>query len=234
MTRSGKRILAVFGSLLALVATGSLLAGTALFFVHVIHRGENGFFTTPSAYISAGTHALTSAEATLGAIPGEWVPSNWLSTVQVSVSPTGNTPVFVGIGPESQVDSYLEGVAVAEITKIESDTHYLTNAAIQREISPAPPSEQTFWATSAEGHGSQTVVWDLEPGQWKVVIMNADASRDISVEMFTGARTAWSSVSIIALSAGGLVLAAGAGLALLGAFRRPTGSRLIVTPPPKP
>ena len=133
--------------------------------------------------------------------------------------------MFVGIGPESDVDSYLEGVGVAEITEIELDTHYLTNAAIQREITPAPPSEQTFWVAAAEGHGAQSVVWDLEPGQWKVVIMNADATPDVAVEVFAGARTAWFTFSIIALLAGGLGLAAGAGLAFVGAFGRSTGSR---------
>lgn len=221
MTSTGKRLLAVIGGLLGLLATGSLIAGAALLSVYVTDRNDDGFFTSSSAEISTETYALTSAEIALGAMPGEWMPSSWLTTVQVSVSPTGNSPVFVGIGPESQVDSYLEGVAVAEITETESNPSDLATSATAGEISPAPPSEQTFWATSAEGNGSQSLVWDLEPGQWTVVIMNADASPAVAVDVSTGARTPWFSVSVIALLLGGLVLAAAGGLMLVLAFRRP-------------
>lgn len=221
MTSTSKRLLAIFRSLLGLLAAGSLIAGAALLSAYVADRNEDGFFTTSSAEISTETYALTSSEIALGAMPGEWVPSSWLSTVQVNASPIGDSPVFVGIGPESQVESYLKSVATTDITEIESDPSDVANPANEGQISPAPPSEQTFWATSSEGTGSQSVVWDLEPGQWTVVIMNADADPSVAVEASAGARTAWFSVSIIALLAGGLVLAAVSGLMLLLAFRRP-------------
>jgi hypothetical protein len=45
---------------------------------------------------------------------------------------------------------------------------------------PGLPSEQDFWAASAEGTGRQSVLWDVEEGQWTVLIMNADATPRMS------------------------------------------------------
>jgi hypothetical protein len=44
------------------------------------------------------------------------------------------------------------------------------------EQRPAAPAVQAFWVAAAEGAGRQTVSWQVDGGEWAVVVMNADAS----------------------------------------------------------
>ncbi len=53
---------------------------------------------------------------------------------------------------------------------------------------PAPPADQDFWAASAHGPGTQTVAWDLDDGDWSIVVMNADGSRGIDTNISAGAK----------------------------------------------
>ena len=46
-------------------------------------------------------------------------------------------------------------------------------AAIARSRRPA---EQDIWAAPPHGDGRQTLTWDVEDGDWSVVVMNADGS----------------------------------------------------------
>ncbi|MDQ3949286.1 MAG: hypothetical protein M3282_02985 [Gemmatimonadota bacterium] len=74
----------------------------------------------------------------------------------------------------------------------------------------APPSDETFWARSVAGAGTQTLDANLKDGDWRVVVMNNDAARNVLSEISVGAELeAMFWVGIALLVAGGL-LAAGA------------------------
>ena len=84
----------------------------------------------------------------------------------------------------------------------------------------SPPSAQTFWAESASGSGEQTVEWDPQDGRWRVVVMNADASRGVSSEISIGAEldsVLWIGIGLLGL---GVLFAAASALAITGAVRR--------------
>ena len=55
--------------------------------------------------------------------------------------------------------------------------------------------------------GTQTLEWELEQGDWTVVIMNADASAPVAATMSVGARFGILTPIVIGLTAGGVVLA---------------------------
>jgi len=202
---SKKTGLGVLGSLLALLATGLLIGAGALLWFSGTHRTADGFYTTATVETSTDTYALTSTQLDLGAIRNDWLPADWLATIQVNATPTGDVPVFIGIGPESELRAYLDGVAHAEVTRI-SDRE-VTYQAREGEAPPALPSEQEFWAASTEGIGSQSLIWDIEPGQWTMLIMNADAAPDVSVALSAGARTPWLMIVTVGLLIAGLVCA---------------------------
>jgi hypothetical protein len=86
-----------------------------------------------------------------------------------------------------------------------------------REPGGAPsgaPGTQTFWAASSSGVGEQTLEWDPEDGDWRAVVMNEDASRDVAADMSIGAEldsVLWIGIGLLVL---GALLAAGAALAI--------------------
>jgi hypothetical protein len=127
------------------------------------------------------------------------------------------------------VADYLEGVSHDEITRIsDDDVTYLRH---EGDDVPALPSDQELWVTSSEGSGSQSLVWDIEPGQWTVLVMNADASPDVEVDVSAGARTPWLTVAIAILLVGGLLCAAVGSVMLVFAFKRPTTGHVDGTVP---
>ena len=136
----------------------------------------------------------------------------------------GGRPVFVGIGPEREVDAYLRGVAHAEVDDLFDPPGY----RIRRGGAPRrPPSAERFWVASTDGSGRQAVSWEVEGGQWTIVAMNADATRGVVLDADVGAKVGWFlGVGIGLVVVGVLLLAAGVAL-IVGAARRPRG-------PPRP
>jgi hypothetical protein len=219
-----KTVLGVFGSLFALAAIGLLVAGSVVIWTTGTHRTAEGFITTSTGDMSTDSYALTSTQLDLGAIRNDWLPASWLATIQVTASPRGDLPVFVGIGPADNVADYLDDVAHDEITRIsDGDVTYLRH---EGSAMPDLPSDQELWVASSEGLGPQTLVWDIEPGQWTVLIMNADATPDVAVDVSAGARTPWLAFAIVMLLIGGVFCAAVGAVMLVFAFRRPA----IVSP----
>ena len=121
---------------------------------------------------------------------------------------------------------------------------YRTDAGEQR---PAAPGTQPFWVAAAEGTGRQTVSWEVDDGEWAVVVMNADGSRAVSADVEVGISSGWLLPIGAGLVAGGL-LVTGVAVALLvfgardggrpgtvvGAEDTRTGGEAVVAPPAVP
>jgi hypothetical protein len=70
------------------------------------------------------------------------------------------------------------------------------------------------------GSGEQTLDWDPEDGHWRVVLMNADASRGVTSDMSIGAEldsVLWIGIGLLGA---GMLFAAGSALAITAAVRR--------------
>lgn len=231
--RAGKIVVAVVGALVALVAVGLVAGGGGLLWAYGTQRAADGFFTSPTIGVTSEGYAITSTDIDLGSQPGDWLPSGRLATVRLEIdSATG--PVFVGIGPESEVDSYLDGVALSEVTSVGPDPADVSYLSVEGEAPSSVPAAQTFWAASTQGEGTQALTWELERGEWTVVVMNADASAGVTAEMVAGASTELMvPVAMLLLVAGLLVGGLAAGL-LVVAVRRPVepGPEVAVAPAP--
>ena len=218
----------IIGTLIGLFAIGLVIGGGGLLWANETQRDSSGFFTTDEFTLATGSYAVTSADIDLGARPGDWFPSGRLATVRLDIDPTEGQPVFVGIGPSDAVATYLDGVAVSEVSRVRAD-----GTVVYRNVSgtatPAAPLEQTFWVTSASGEGTQTVTWDLEQGDWSVVVMNADASQGVTVETTAAADTdllVWVAAGLIAV---GLMIAVVATVMVVAAL---AGTRTAATTAP--
>jgi hypothetical protein len=139
--------------------------------------------------------------------------------VRLEVQPRGDEEVFVGIAPTDQVSRYLTGAAHTSVSDVDSwpfDADYEEHA-IAGERKPAPPAEQAIWTASAQGAGTQTLEWDVEDGDWSVVVMNADGSRGVDAEVEAGAKVPYlSAIGWTVLGTGAVLMVAAAALLVAG------------------
>jgi hypothetical protein len=188
----------VIGSVLSLVAFGLLAGGgTVLWFDH--HR-DGGYVTTSIESHHSDGYAITSDRISLGGGTLDW---NWerdlLGKVRIrGGNETNPTAVFVGIAPTGAVDRYLRDVPRTLLRGFGG--HDTTTIAGQ--AAPAAPGSTAIWVAQASGTGQQTLTWTPRAGDWTVVVMNADATRGVSVTGDVGA-----TVPSLPWVAGGLLTA---------------------------
>jgi len=218
--KAGRIVMLVIGSLCALVGLG-LLAGAG-FAGWVNYQQRDGrYFITPSAPFSGNSYALTTPRLDLmtGGGVDDGVPVDIAGSVLLRGSSTDpGKEIFIGIAPRADVATYLAGVRRTEIV----DVRFNPFRARYREVAgsqiPSNPAQQTFWAATATGPGEQELTWNLRSGSWAVVVMNADATSPVSVNLQAGARTDLLLPVFIGLLIGGLVmLLIGVPLIVLGA-----------------
>jgi hypothetical protein len=199
----GRVIALVAASILALVSIGLLAAGGTGIVLDQTQRDSSGYVMTSTEPYSTSTYALVSVSYR-GGTSGDWfVNRDLIGTVKVRVSST--RPVFIGIGPENAVNTYLSGVAYAR-------GHSLTSPSNEFGTHPGgapatPPVAQTFWSASSTGTGYQALTWKPQAGNWRIVLMNADGSAGVSSDVSIGAKMP----NLLTIG----IVAAGAGLVLL-------------------
>ncbi len=220
-------VLVVFGALFTLVSVLPLGGGGFLVWAYSTQRDADGFFTTPMERLETTSYAITTEKIDLGAEPDGAVDLGDVATVRIEVDPVSEGRAFVGIGPEDDVNRYLDGVAHATIDDIDFGPFRVDYRYNEGGGPASEPGSLDFWATSAEGAGTQILEWDLESGRWAVVIMNADASAGVSVEAEVGAKADWVlPVAVGMLAAAGVMVLAGAVMLVLGAVGIGRGSDL--------
>jgi hypothetical protein len=195
--------------------------GTALWADRTQRVG--GYATTGVHEFSTSGSALATERTHLGAAGIGWLYSpGLLGKVRVRVTPVGAAaPLFVGIGPSSDVDRYLAGVNHTLISDFFRDRV----EAISGGKPPSPPGSQDFWAASASGRRAQTLVWDPADGSSTVVVMNADGRPGIHVAADLGAKLPpllWIAIGLLLV---GAVLLVGGALVVAGAIRRRRAGR---------
>jgi hypothetical protein len=203
------------GGILALAGVFLLVLGVLLGLLYAVERDDDGFLDSPRERLVTTTRALVADDIDLGT---DIEPDNpiWdldLATVRVSsIAPETGPGIFVGIGPEEDVERYLAGVAFEEIDEIDFEPFDYETTLRPGLGSPAPPAEQDFWVAEASGGGEQVLQWDIERGRWALVLMNADGSRGVDHRVEVGVKSDVLLPGIVILLglAAVLVLASGA------------------------
>ena len=219
-TSAGRAAFAIGGGLLAILAVAVLAAGGVMLWAHGTQRDGAGFLMSPSERFSTPTHALVSSPLQTHVHGHGWMYSDdMLGTVRLEAA--GDGPLFVGIARSADVDAYLAGVAHELVDDIGAGREAYTR--VGGAAAAVPPAEAPIWVASSSGAGERAVTWKVRDGEWSVVVMNPDGSRDVAADVRIGARMRvlpWMAAGLLAL---GLLLAAAAAACLYGAARRGAG-----------
>jgi hypothetical protein len=222
-SRGARIALIVTGAVTGLLAAGLLAVGGVALYGESDKDGD-GYLSIDSHRLSAGTHALASEDLDVDLDGAGWLMDREdVGDVRIEVAPQGGEPVFVGIAPSDRVSRYLDGVAHTSVGNVDSwpfDADY-EERAVAGERKPAPPAEQRIWAASDQGAGTRTLEWDVEDGDWSVVVMNADGSRGVDAEVEAGAKVPFLSELGWTATGTGLLLLAGATALLVAGIRTP-------------
>ncbi len=217
---AGRVVLLILGCIAILIAVGLLSAGAALLWADQGERDSDGFLSTPTHRFESDGYAIVSESVDLN--DSEW--DDALGRVRIRGESADGGEIFLGIGPTatlSAADGYLDGVAYDRLDDFDTwpfEPEY--DSSGYHGAPRTPPEDESFWAASASGPGEQVLTWDIERGNWTIVVMNADASEGVAADIGIGARLGWLLwLAIALLILGGLVLLVGV-LCLLLALRR--------------
>jgi len=212
---AGHIVLIVFGALALLIALGVVIGGSVLLWADRTQRDAQGYLNTRIEPVDAAGYAVVAPRLDVD-IPG-WA-SGGLGTVRVDVTPRqAGGDVFVGIGPRSSVEAYLGGVQRDQVFRF-NDSSGVGLDHLAGGAPATPPGEQTFWAASRSGAGTQTLTWQVAGGSWELVVMRPDAARGLAFDASAGATVPFILPLGIGLLSGGVLLGVvGLLMVLLGA-----------------
>ena len=217
--RSPARLVWTVVAFFALVAAGGM-AATAGVVNHLDdQRREGGYLTTDRTQVGSKGHAVIFDEIDLDGLDGDWL----LGTARLRATSTQpDSPVFIGVAPSSDVETYLRGAGYSTVDEFDDgDVTYVEHTGGPPAVAPA---DSDIWTAQASGTGTQTVKWKPEDGNWTVVMMNDDGSSGVDVLADAGATVPvlrravhWLvAASVVSGAAGVLVLV----LVVIGSRRR--------------
>jgi len=237
MNKGSRIAVTIAGSIASLIAV-ALLAGGALALWGDSQKDDDGYLTTNTHQFEAGTRALATdnLDVDLGGAD-ELLETDDLGKVKVSAESRDDKSLFVGIARTSDVEDYLAGVPYTTVDDVDTspfDADYTRHSG-QRH--PASPRHAGIWAASNEGDGQQTIDWEIEDGDWSVVVMNADGSLGVDADISAGANVPFlDELGWTAIGSGAFALVIGVGLVALGVRRPrsddPTGTAPATSPAP--
>jgi hypothetical protein len=236
--RSAGRIASIVAAGLAAVVALGFIAAGALLLWGDSKTDDEGYLATGKERYAASTYALASDNLDIDLDGAGWiVDRDDVGKVRLAVESSAGKPVFVGIARTSDVSDYLRGSSYTEVTDVDYSPFHASYRERDRggDQRPALPADQDFWAAAAHGSGTQTVAWDLEDGDWSIVVMNADGSRGVDSQISAGAKIPFlGTLGWISLGGALVLLISGGTLIYLGIRtpRPPKAQNVTLQPPP--
>jgi hypothetical protein len=171
--------------------------------------------------MTANSYAITSPDLDIGRDFG--VPTGVgfdIATLRLQASAVAaDQDVFIGLAPRADVEAYLADVNHSELREVNSSPFRVDYLNVPGTTAPATPDDQAFWTESSSGPGTQEIIWKPAAGDWSVVVMNADASQGVAVNLAAGVHTdLLGPLAVALLVGGGILLLIGALLMVAGAI----------------
>jgi hypothetical protein len=178
--------------LLFLVAVICILAGVAcgapaLVTYRSLDRdgyiNGNGHMATGSAAFVVDTAEfkdITEEQVEEGRTGGD-------TRLRIRAERTDGGEVIVGIASAETLQTVLVTGSFELVSELEFEPFAYAGVGLGG-VEPLTPPEQGLFASYAAGSGAQEITWTVEPGEWRVIIMNSDGSPRVDVDVRFGAR----------------------------------------------
>jgi hypothetical protein len=218
MNNAGRIALVVTGAITALLATALVLGGSLALYGE-IEKDDEGYLMTDTHRLSGDSRALTTGNLDVDLGEGDWVvrPDD-LGKIRLDAESRDGKELFVGIASTSVPYTTVDDVEAGPFESFDPD--YTRHPGSGR---PASPEHADIWVASNHGTSRQTVDWEVQDGDWSIVVMNADGSLGVDADISAGADVPFlNELGWTALGSGSFALAFGIFLIALGA-RRPSG-----------
>jgi hypothetical protein len=221
--KDGSRIaLTITGAIASLLAV-ALVAGGALALWGDSRKGDDGYLKTDTERFHSSTRALATDNLDVDLGDADWLAqSDDLGKIKVTAESRDGKPLFVGIARTSDVEDYLAGVPYTTVDDVEVspfEADYTRHAGNRHPVSP---EHAGIWQESSQGTGRQAIDWEIDDGDWSIVVMNADGSLGVDANVSAGANVPFlDELGWSAIGSGAFALVIGLGLIAL-AVRRPS------------
>ena len=222
MDERGRIALVVTGAVAALISTALIVGGLAALWGDS-QKDSDGYLTTDTERFEAGGRALATESLDIDLGDVDWVAeTNDLGKLRVTAESRDERPLFVGVARAGDVEDYLAGVPHSTVDDVETspfEADYTRHAGNRH---PVAPEHAGIWAASSHGADEQSIDWEIEDGDWSVVVMNADGSLGVDADISAGASVPYlDALGWSAIGSGAFALVLGLGLIGLAA-RRPS------------
>ncbi|TDU90160.1 hypothetical protein EV138_3744 [Kribbella voronezhensis] len=212
----------VLGLLLALAGLLITIAGAVAAF----------WLVGPDDTVDTGEHRLTGKGLAVMTAPD--LLDRHGPTLHVTA--TSAKPVFVGIGQDLDVASYLASSQYSRVVRLSLPPKFETQEMTGGLRPLTPPAGLDWWTVKASGAGKQSISWPIADGAYDVVAMNADGTPGTEVGLTLGVQLAGLFGTCLLIFGAGLVLLV-VGLMLLFFRRRrppvPLPAVAVVKPLPE-
>ena len=232
--RNSTTILAIFfGGIIIIASLGILAGGGMVTWVQNTFSDSDGFMISGEVELQVDSHALVGQGVDIDIdvnTPSYVRQPEFGDFVTLKLVGSSNDPskeVFIGIAREGAASAYLSGVEYDEVVDLKWpydrvwDRQPTVSYNTHHGGAPSQaPDRETFWEASVTGSGTQTLEWEPEEGNFWFVVMNADGSSDVDVDMQMGAKIPFLRYIGNMLLAGGFIsLVVGSLIIYLGAIR---------------
>jgi len=188
------------GGVIALASLGLVASGATVMWLRTGFVDSNGYISSDWESLQSNTYAIVQGAADIGVeveIPRHIWRQRAPDTVSIRLTVKGVDPgdeYFIGIASESDASGYLEGVAYDEIPDVcwssrpRDESAFEINYISHEGGAPGQlPVDQSIWVATVSGSGTQTLELTPEYGEYWAVVMNADGSAGVEVEVKLGA-----------------------------------------------
>ncbi|MFJ6078021.1 DUF4389 domain-containing protein [Pseudarthrobacter sp. NPDC092419] len=210
-------VMLIVGVLFSLIGAGLVIGGIG---AYAAQNGD-GYINSPVERFAVDSRAITfgKAEGLRNDDVPEPLPFD-VGNIRIRAEPVREAKeIFIGIAPRGDVERYLAGSDYSELLKVNYGPFRAEYEEVEGSAQPGLPVEQGFWVASASGAGPQEIDWNIQPGNWSVVLMNGDATPGLAVDLQAGFRSELLGPVAVGLLIGGtLLLVIGVLLLIFGAI----------------